>query len=270
MVAGLLLLGMLQLQAQEENVYDTTATIASPEVESYVDSVVTAANENSAEPDSTNTTLYFEGKENPRYLYDSSVVEFRSIPDSIVDALKADEDFWYANMVKEEQKPRDLSWLESLLEFLFNAERLIWIILGLLVFAALMWFLANNKMNIFGRSRTTVNTLNHTGGDEQYTQPQDLPLAIQQAVADKNYRLATRYYYILLLQKLAEAGHIKYKEDTTNMQYLTQVYSKSFYKDFFSVTRHYEYVWYGEMPIDETIYKAVEAEFASLLNHPSI
>lgn len=258
-----------QLQAQEEELPAPVEEITTDTVVALPDSELYSEEE---ETYTSDDTLYFNSKDYPG-IYDSTQLTYRSVPDSVIKALKADPDFWYADKAKKkkEQKNKDinLGFLERLFRFLADIENLLWIVLGLIVFTALVWFLSNNKINIFGRGRRKLITTDVVI-NEQLMQPEDLQVAISNAVAHQNYRLAVRLQYIYLLKKMAESGQIKFKEDATNMEYLTQVYGKPYYKDFFTVTRHYEYVWYGEMPIDATAYKTVEAGFNSLLNHPAL
>lgn len=259
---------LLPLQAQEEELPPPPA-LQTDTIVAVQDSSLYSDEEEAYVPDDT---LYFNSKDYPG-IYDSTEIKYRSVPDSVIKALKADPDFWYADKSKhkKEQKSKDinLGFLERLFRFFANIENLLWIILGLIVVAAVLWFLSNNKINIFGRGRRAVIPSDAVV-NEQLMQPEDLQLAINNAVTHQNYRLAVRLHYIYLLKKMAESGQIKFKEDATNMQYLTQVYGKPYYKDFFTVTRHYEYVWYGEMPIDADAYKIVAAAFSSLLNHRAL
>lgn len=78
------------------------------------------------------------------------------------------------------------------------------------------------------------------------------------------YRLAIRFSYLQLLKTFSENGLISYGTDTTNSEYLAQLYSRPCYRDFFNVTRSYEYAWYGEIPVNKQQYESVVSDFSSL------
>lgn len=222
----------------------------------------------------TGDTLYFNHKDYAGR-YDSAALHYRRVPDTVIAALKADPDFWYADKTKDRQEAKEVevdldnTYWGKILRSISKNWNTMMIIFGVIVFAAVIWLLFNNKWGLFGRlSRAVDHATRFT--NEQEIQHSDLPSAIAHAEAAGNYRLAVRLQYIHLLSKMAESGQIQFSEDATNMQYLMQVYQQPYYKQFFSVTRHYEYVWYGEMPVDARGYAAIASVFNDLLHHPKI
>lgn len=81
--------------------------------------------------------------------------------------------------------------------------------------------------------------------------------ALQNAIAAKNFRLATRFYYLILLQRLNEKELIQYHKDKTNSQYLFELSQASQRKHFTYLVYLYDYVWYGEFPINEVEFEQV-------------
>lgn len=69
---------------------------------------------------------------------------------------------------------------------------------------------------------------------------------LQQAIAQQNFRLATRYLFIDTLALLAEKGHLTMLHDKTNQQYFSELQEGELKKQFAHLMLHYEYVWYGE------------------------
>lgn len=223
-----------------------------------------------AEPDLD--TLFFSGKEDPESLYDSSIIKNRFVPDSITQNLKGDNAFWYANKDRRTQnkKTESNSFWEKFWETVFTMLRsplfrqIIWLLMLSLFAAAVIWFLVQNKMNIFGSGKTVILAAQAKGGDADNLFTTDLQEAADKAAEKGDYRLAIRFSYLLLLKTFSENGLISYGTDTTNSEYLAQLYSRPCYRDFFNVTRSYEYAWYGEMPVNKQQYESVVSDFSSL------
>ena len=85
--------------------------------------------------------------------------------------------------------------------------------------------------------------------------------AIQVAINERNFRLATRLLYLQSLRKLADAELITWKINKTNDVYLHELASSSYHESFGFLTKAYEYAWYGEMPLDEALFKNIHQQF---------
>lgn len=91
----------------------------------------------------------------------------------------------------------------------------------------------------------------------------DYSRLLNQAISNKDYRLATRYLYLQSLQKLIIAGVITYSPDKTNYQYLMEINNQPYRQEFSLLTLHYEYAWYGDFLLDETGFTALQKKFTS-------
>lgn len=227
--------------------------------------------------DNSNDTLYFLLKNDTTSLYDSSAFTWRAVPDSVTDHLKNNDDFWYANKDLHEKKKEGNSgsWVDKFFYKLLrlldnNTFRLVmWIIIILCFAAAILWFLSRNKMNIWAASKVAIVREKQDGEvDDIFTT--DLKTEILKAEQKQDYRLAIRFHYLHLLKLLSHHALIKYTQDATNMEYLTQLYGRPFYREFFKVTRNYEYAWYGEIAVSGEQYRNVVSEFTELYNKTSI
>jgi hypothetical protein len=93
----------------------------------------------------------------------------------------------------------------------------------------------------------------------------DVTSALQKAIAEGNFRLAVRMYFLDLLKKLNETGYIAWKKEKTNYEYLMELYSKGFYfDDVRKLTLAYELVWYGEHTLSDEAYQKLFSEFESI------
>lgn len=192
-------------------------------------------------------------------------VDVRAVPDSTMSRLLKDDDFWYVNEVFEKRKEQVKDsrsmpgWVNTLL----------WVVIIGSFAAFLVWFLASSDINVFRKSSKAI-----TAAEEDETIPEDIfqiqyEKEIDKAVRNGNYRLAVRLHYLQLLKKMADRQIITYKHDSTNFDYITQLYKTRYYNDFFRITRHYEYSWYGHFDVSPVMYEAIQADvinFNKLLN----
>src|SRR5690606_4231613 len=84
---------------------------------------------------------------------------------------------------------------------------------------------------------------------------------IDKATAQRNYRLAVRLMFLRLLKSMSERNIIRYQQDKTNLDYLMQLHNTTYYKDFFRITRNYEYSWYGKFDVSEEAYRLIRKDF---------
>lgn len=97
----------------------------------------------------------------------------------------------------------------------------------------------------------------------------DFDTAIDEAVSQRNYRLAVRLLYGQTLKRLTDAERIQYKPDKTNRQYVHELANSPLQTDFETLTRQFEYVWYGDFPVDEPRFGAIRQQFQSF-NRPFV
>jgi hypothetical protein len=90
---------------------------------------------------------------------------------------------------------------------------------------------------------------------------------LQRAIADGNFRLAARLYYLDLLKKLNEQGIIVWKKNKTNRDYLTEIFSRDeYFEDVRWVTLAYEQAWYGEHALTPVSFQQLASRFEGI-NH---
>ncbi|MEP5340669.1 MAG: hypothetical protein ABJL44_13070 [Algibacter sp.] len=94
----------------------------------------------------------------------------------------------------------------------------------------------------------------------------DIHTLIKNAENDTDYRLAVRYYYLLILKTLSIKNHIKFEDDKTNAEYLDEVSNKPFSDKFAYAQYLYNYIWYGKFPVNIAQYTKAKSNFTILLN----
>jgi hypothetical protein len=190
---------------------------------------------------------------------------FRKIGDSTVDALHADKDFWYANTVfaknkavANEETQRGRSIFESVV-----FQTLLWIVIIASFIGFLAMYLANSNVRLFRKNRT-VDSVEDDNVELQDIFAISYQKEIDRAIGAGNLRLAVRLLFLQLLRQLSDKNLIQYKQDRTNFDYLLQVSQTNWYPQFFRLTRHYEYVWYGKFDIDTEQFDVIKKDFGSL------
>lgn len=192
---------------------------------------------------------------------DWKITSRRKLADSTVRKMQADEDFWYANAIFEIKKKKEnknqgyiplgeRTWFKTLIWF---------IIIG--GFATiLVLYLASSDVGLF---RKKIITTSKQENEEEM--PEDIFAINYQKEIDKaemqgNYRLAVRLMFLKLLKTMSEKNVISYKQDKTNFDYLAQLHPTRYYKDFFRITRNYEYSWYGKFDVSEEAFSFIRQD----------
>lgn len=86
----------------------------------------------------------------------------------------------------------------------------------------------------------------------------------QKAIANKQYRLATRYLFIDTLAKLEERGLIQRMARKTNQQYLNELKQPELKELLAAAMLQFEYVWYGEFTPSEEQFQRIYKTFQEL------
>jgi hypothetical protein len=188
-------------------------------------------------------------------------IKIRHVPDSLLNALKKDDDFNYANALIRKETPKTPDSNYTPLGDRLWFRTLVWAIIIAAFAGVIIWYLAGNRVLVFGKKDKMIAD---EGKDE--IMPEDIFAINYQKEIDKaaqmgNYRLAVRLMFLRLLKNLSERNLITYKQDRTNFDYLLQLHPTKYYKDFFRITRNYEYSWYGKFEMDDTTYNVIKNDF---------
>ena len=180
--------------------------------------------------------------------------------------LRGQHDFQYRDVREEPTRPslwqRLLAWLWRLLAGSRDTQggRTTGDVLfyGLLV-AALVYgvlkFLQVDLTRLFGRAPRGL-PLGYEEGQENIHEL-NFEENIAQAEATGNRRLALRLGYLQLLKQLTDRDFIAWQPDKTNHDYLAELAARypAARPAFAELTRQFEYVWYGELPLTAAAYR---------------
>lgn len=136
-----------------------------------------------------------------------------------------------------------------------------WVFYGLFIGAAVFIVLKLLQVDLtgaFGRSARPA-PLPYDTLDENI-HAVDFQARLAEAEAAGNYRLALRLGYLHLLKQLADQNLIRWQPDKTNHAYLAELPAGGPLRPAFrELTRQFEYVWYGELPLPPALYRQARA-----------
>lgn len=148
------------------------------------------------------------------------------------------------------------SWLGILLNVLKYV-----VIAGII--ALIVWlFIKLNPGKAFLKTKTPPEVL--LSDEEKIIHEEDIPTLIEGALNQQNYRLAVRYYYLLILKKLKDKNLIDYQFQKTNQEYRFEIADADISKQFGNITRLYDFIWYGDFPVNKSDYAIAEGEFETM------
>ena len=186
----------------------------------------------------------------------------RSVPDSVVDRMKKDKEFAYANDMSYWKKapPRRRSSFDRLMSLLTQSAAVKIVLYSLLV-AGILYGLYQvmvvNNFFIFSGGRR--RNADEESGDALVNE--NLDEKINEAVTDKNYRQAIRFMYLKTLKLLNDNHVITLHARSTNQDYIRQMYKHDALPQFRQLTHIYEYVWYGDFDPTEAQFEIISANF---------
>lgn len=161
-----------------------------------------------------------------------------------------------------------LSWLQEVfgVEIDPDTYELIETILYILLIAVGLYFmvrllLGQKAVALFGGDNTALAPLRT---QEEDLSQIDLQALINQALKQSDYRLAVRYMFLKVLKELSGKKLIEWHYEKTNNDYLKELKSPGLKHDFKTVSHLYDYIWYGEFPINEERFLMAQAQFDHL------
>ncbi|NQX78059.1 DUF4129 domain-containing protein [Gilvibacter sp.] len=159
---------------------------------------------------------------------------------------------WLAEIFGVEMSPETYKIVETLLYVIMIAG-------GLYLMVRLL--LGQQATAFFGGNNTALAPI--LAQEEDLAQI-DLQALIDEALQQGDYRLAVRYMFLKALKELSGKRLIEWHFEKTNNDYLRELESDQLKDEFKTVSRLYDYVWYGEFPIDKQRFNQAAQRFEQL------
>lgn len=207
---------------------------------------------------------------------DSSDVKVRTINKGVLNNYRKQPEFDYTNEALGGPSlwTRFWRWFWHLFDFLkfkkhanariidiiFTFLKYLFIILGL---SAIIFFILKmagiNMFSLF-RNKSKKAVLSYSESLENIHEI-DFDSEIENALSHHNYRLAVRLLYLKSLKQLSDAALIDWQPDKTNSAYINELTNPGQQGSFRILTRQFEYIWYGEFPIDGNVFERINFMF---------
>jgi Domain of unknown function (DUF4129) len=162
------------------------------------------------------------------------------------------------------------NWIVSKITEFFRSKSYqdVWqyVILALLV-GLTVWLVIKSGFlgNMFVGKNVESQELNYELLNENIHEL-DFADLLEEAVTQRNYRLAVRLYYLKALKQLADKNLINWQPTKTNRSYLYELAQNKIKPDFEGITRQFEYIWYGEFRVSEDDFKEISHDFTAFSN----
>lgn len=147
-------------------------------------------------------------------------------------------------------------WVVANIRIIRNA---FYILLGALFLLTIILFIRKSDLSFF--SRSSRGSQEEVGATEE-TGPLNYDALAQSAIAAGDYRSAVRMRYLQALHILEIKELIAPGKDKTNMDFLRELSATAFHQPFAALTRHYEYIWYGKVPLNNGQFVQLDEQFA--------
>lgn len=204
-----------------------------------------------------------------RIITDSSPIELRNFSQEALKEYTADRDFNYGHMTIDASPSlwdRFWEWFWSLFENIYSDAAsggiFTYIFIGLgcaaIVFAIVKLIGMDAKFIFGGASRAIEIPFTESPENIHLI---SLDQEIRAAAEKKNYRLAVRLMYLKALKKLSDSGKISWKPGKTNSEYIREIRNEGQKSVFKSLTRQFEYVWYGSFPVNDELFARLSNSF---------
>ncbi|WP_316792976.1 hypothetical protein [Pedobacter frigoris] len=202
---------------------------------------------------------------------DSGKVALRSFDARKINEFRSSKDFQYDDVPPQQESlwERFWKWFWSLISrLLSNIHSLsskgsfvkymaIAVFLALIVFAVIKIIGADLK--IFSKKSKAVQVPYYETDDNIHEI--NFNEEIDKAISSGNYRLAVRLLYLLSLKQLNDKSLIYWLPEKTNQTYLSEIKDENKRIQFSSLTRQFEYIWYGEFMISKENFSLVKNSF---------
>lgn len=146
-------------------------------------------------------------------------------------------------------------WLDNLLDKLFSGAAksgipsiIIIIIIVVVIILVILKLMGVKFKTLFGKKKMDTPEI------DIYTEnvhAMNFDSLINNALKNKDYRLAVRFLYLKNLKLLSDKNIIKWNVNKTNYSYQYEIKDHDLRSKYIETTFIFDYIWYGEFSLDE-------------------
>ena len=175
------------------------------------------------------------------------------------------EAFDYTEKVPKPKTKKDTSFpIEGLLEALIYFIYII-IGVGIIIGVYMLVSVLLGKQGAWLINKKSDDKTVFYGDDLQQSSDTDFKSLLQKAIETNDYRLAIRYQYLFLLQKMSHKNIIELHKDKTNSDYQYEIKNVTLRQSFGYLSYIYDYAWYGEFGVSRSDYEQAAKAFDETL-----
>lgn len=201
--------------------------------------------------------------------YDSVVVETRKPTVEKEKAVFSEVDLDFAKKRQDNDRnfmERFIDWLGNLIfgtsdhndrRNVFTVFIWVFVIAGLIL---AVWIFSRSEFSAFLKGNVKNAEFNFEDIGEDLSGI-DFSKRIEEAKSAHDFRLAVRWLYLKQLFFLNQKSLISWQPYKTNMDYMNELSTSEFKAVFKEISKVYEYVWYGEYPINQNNFSSLEQQF---------
>jgi len=199
------------------------------------------------------------------------IIDVRLLSADLLEKYKNDSEFDYDGGPKEAEDwiSKIRNWINQQLAILRSSKTystlLDYLYYGLMI-AALILIIrglikADRRGLLFGKINS--NEIKMIESEEDISQF-NFDELITAAAERKDYKLAVRYLFLKSLKLLSEKELIELRNNKTNHQYLSEIKNHRISSAFQIATSRFEWIWYGDFPVDDKVMKSSQNDFNEL------
>jgi hypothetical protein len=170
---------------------------------------------------------------------------------------------------------RFMDWLSDLIfgntnyeNINFTRKLIIWTVIILCVIVVI-WILMKSDLSRLIRPKSKMTSFNFSEITEDLSTI-NFDKMIEDAFKNDDYRTAVRWNYLKCLYLLEKGGHLMFQPAKTNIDYQYDLKRSPFLNEFISVSKIYDYVWYGKFTVDRAKYDDLKKEFTVFESHLNV
>ncbi|QJD96748.1 DUF4129 domain-containing protein [Mucilaginibacter robiniae] len=203
----------------------------------------------------------------------STLVQQRSFDNAYLNQLKQQPDFQYHETQSSPSLwTRFWRWFWSLFDdwkvsrstgpLMVNVFKYLFILIGASALTFLILRIAGVDLLKILKRKPADATLPYAETLENIHEI-DFDTGLEQAISQRNYRLAVRLLYLKALKQLSDQHLIHWQINKTNSAYVDELKNLEQRETFTILTRQFEYVWYGEFAINEQAFQNISILFTN-------